>query len=70
MQRTSVRTLAAAAFLAAAVVVACGDQDPGGEPAPDAGTPVVVELVDQAQLDAVLAAQKGRAALLNFWAMW
>ncbi len=56
------------------ILTACGDAgDPSGGAAGGSATQVQaanVEVVDLAKLDGVLASHRGRAVVMNFWAMW
>ncbi len=57
-----------ALLLAGLLLGACGAESP----AAGGGAKAVstVELADVATLDGALTARRGKAVLLNFWAMW
>ena len=53
-------------------LAACDSASDSPDAAPDrrASQPAPIELVDLAALEGVLEKHRGRAVVLNFWAMW
>lgn len=61
---------AAAAALILPAALGCSKPSAGGEAPPAAAAPVSVAIGSLDQFQATLAGLRGRAVLVNFWAMW